>query len=83
MGELIPANVLHALPPSDAAILTGHMFFPELMSGPFKQGLAFAFTFSAVLYLIAAAASWRGGKRPAGARVAARHQEMTLPSQAG
>jgi MFS family permease len=65
MGELIPAGVLQALPPGDAATLMGHTFFPELMSGPFKQGLAIAFTFSAVLYLIAAAASWRGGARPA------------------
>ncbi|WP_210242684.1 hypothetical protein [Mesorhizobium sp. B2-4-17] len=42
--------------------LTGHAFFPELMSGPFKHGLVFAFTFSAILYLVAAFASWRGGR---------------------
>ncbi len=63
MGELIPADVLHALPAQNATILTGNTFFPELMSGPFKHGLVFAFTFSAVLYLVAAFASWRGGRR--------------------
>ncbi|MGN6550786.1 MAG: MFS transporter [Pararhizobium sp.] len=61
MGELIPPTVLHALPAANAATLTGHRFFPELMAGPFKNGLIFAFTFSAVLYLVAAFASWRGG----------------------
>ncbi len=61
MGELIPAEVLHALPPANAAALTGKMFFPGLMSAPFKHGLMFAFSFSALLYLVAALASWRGG----------------------
>ena len=28
MVELIPANVLTALPPASAATLTGHTFFP-------------------------------------------------------
>ncbi|TPL00880.1 MFS transporter [Mesorhizobium sp. B2-4-14] len=62
MGELIPADVLHALPKQSIDTLTGHAFFPELMSGPFKHGLVFAFTFSAILYLVAAFASWRGGR---------------------
>ena len=63
MGELIPAQVLHALPPASVAVLTGKTFFPGLMSAPFKHGLMFAFTFSAILNLAAAAASWRGGRR--------------------
>ncbi|UCI30639.1 MFS transporter [Mesorhizobium sp. B4-1-4] len=62
MGELIPTDVLHALPQQSIDTLTGHAFFPELMSGPFKHGLVFAFTFSAILYLVAAFASWRGGR---------------------
>jgi hypothetical protein len=65
MGQLIPPDVLHALPPADAATLTGKSFFPGLMSGPFKHGLAFAFSFSALLYVLAALASWRGGMRVA------------------
>ena len=63
MSELIPAAVLRSLPAENAAALTGNAFFPELMSAPFKQGLLFAFTFSAVLYLLSAFASWRGGFR--------------------
>jgi hypothetical protein len=65
MGELIPAQVLHALPPDSVATLTGHQFFPELMSGPFKHGLMLAFSFSALLNVVAAAASWRGGAKVA------------------
>jgi MFS family permease len=65
MGQLIPAAVLHALPPGNAATLTGKVFFPALMSGPFKHGLAFAFSFSALLYGLAGLASWRGGMRAA------------------
>lgn len=61
MGELIPANILHALPAQNLAALTGNEFFPGLMAGPFKHGLVFAFSFSAILYLLAAFASWRGG----------------------
>ncbi len=63
MQELIPPNVLAALPPDAAATLTGKEFFPGLMSDPFKHGLVFAFTFSALLNLIAALASYLGGSR--------------------
>jgi hypothetical protein len=65
MGELIPPAVLHTLPPGSVATITGNAFFPELMSGPFKTGLVFAFSFSAILYLVAAVASWRGGAKRA------------------
>jgi MFS family permease len=65
MGELIPPAVLHALPPDSIAALTGKEFFPGLMSAPFKHGLMFAFSFSALLNLLAAFASWRGGSRVA------------------
>jgi MFS family permease len=65
MGQLIPPDVLHALPAASRATLTGKEFFPGLMSAPFKHGLAFAFTFSALLYGLAALASWRGGMRRA------------------
>jgi MFS family permease len=61
MSELIPASVLQSLPPANAAAITGHEFFPGLMSAPYTLGLKFAFTFSLILNLIAAAASWRGG----------------------
>ncbi|HVY20541.1 MAG TPA: MFS transporter [Bauldia sp.] len=63
MEELIPEDTLKALPPDNAATITGKHFFPDLISGPFMHGLAFAFTFSLVLYLLAAVASWLGGGR--------------------
>jgi hypothetical protein len=55
--------LLHTLPASQAAVLTGRSFFPQLMGAPFSDALAAAFTFSFIACLIAAGASWlRGGK---------------------
>ncbi len=55
--------VITKLPPSHAAYLTGHTFFPSLISGPFSHGLAIAFDFAIAACLIAAVASLlRGGK---------------------
>jgi cytidylate kinase len=45
------------------AALTGRSFFPTLISKPFMQGMRITFYFSAVMMLIAAAASWLRGKR--------------------
>jgi MFS family permease len=51
------------LPASHAAYLTGHTFFPSLISAPFQHGLAIAFDFAIVACLIAAVASLlRGGR---------------------
>ncbi|HVW66367.1 MAG TPA: MFS transporter, partial [Candidatus Peribacteraceae bacterium] len=58
MQQLIPADVLHALPAASYAALTGNTFFPQLISAPFKQGLTITFILSIAAYLIAAAASW-------------------------
>ncbi len=55
--------VLHKLPASHAAYLTGHSFFPSLISGPFQHGLTVAFTFAIVACLIAGFASLLRGKR--------------------
>jgi MFS family permease len=61
MQELL-GPVLHQLPPSHAAYLTGREYFPRLMAGPFSQGLREAFDFAIVACLVAGAASWlRGG----------------------
>jgi MFS family permease len=62
MGELIPAAALQALSPAQAATITGQHFFPDLLSGPFMVGIKIAFTISLILYLLAAAASWFGGR---------------------
>jgi MFS family permease len=63
MAALLPQSVLAGLPPGQAAILTGKDFFPQLISGPFQQGLTIVFVVATVLTLGAAAASWlRGGR---------------------
>jgi MFS family permease len=49
--------VLHTLPASQANFLTGRSFFPNLISGPFADGLTVAFTFAIVACLIGAVAS--------------------------
>ncbi len=55
--------VLHQLPAGRAAYLTGHSFFPALISPSFSRGLAVAFGFAAAMCVIAALASLlRGGK---------------------
>ena len=58
-----PTGVLSKLPASDAAALTGKEFFPQLISGPFHQGLVVVFGVAAVMSLVGAFASFRrGGK---------------------
>lgn len=61
MGELIPADALHALTASQQAIITGKEFFPHLLAGPFMVGIKIAFSISLVLYVLAAVLSWLGG----------------------
>ena len=61
--HLLGSDVLSTLPAHDQAVLTGHSFFPTLISGPFKDGLHAAFLFAIVACLVAAVASLlRGGK---------------------
>ena len=55
--------MLGALPASTAHHLTGHQFFPALISPSFSDGLGVAFSFAIGACLIAAvASSFRGGK---------------------
>jgi MFS family permease len=62
MGTLL-GPTLHALPHHTATYLTGHRFFPTLVSHPFASGIHEAFYFAAGCCLVAAVASWlRGGK---------------------
>jgi MFS family permease len=61
--HLLGPGLLHHLPASQAAALSGRSFFPRTISGPFSDALHIAFTFAMVACLIAAGASWlRGGK---------------------
>jgi len=56
-------NVVDRLPAGHAAYLTGHTFFPSLISAPFASGLAIAFDFAIVACLIAAVASLLRGRK--------------------
>jgi hypothetical protein len=47
------------------AVLTGHTFFPQLVSGPFHHGLTIVFSVAAGMALVSAVASaLRGGHQP-------------------
>ncbi len=62
MSTLLGPALAH-IPHSTAAYLTGHRFFPTLVSHPFANGIHEAFYFAAACCLAAALASWlRGGK---------------------
>ena len=78
-------GVLTTLPPAQADYLTGRSFFPQLISGPFADGLAAAFWFAIVACVVAAAASWfAGGPRPAVAVAGAEPDtEPTAPTSDG
>ncbi|WAH36701.1 MFS transporter [Alicyclobacillus dauci] len=56
-------NILHTLPRDQAEALTGKQFFPNLISGPFHHGLAWAFVISLIMLVIGAIASMLGGKQ--------------------
>ena len=62
IGKLLePSGVLAKLPPTDAADLTGKTFFPQLVSGPFHDGLVVVFTAAAVMMVVGAIASMLTG----------------------
>ncbi|MFZ0376553.1 MAG: MFS transporter [Solirubrobacteraceae bacterium] len=62
VGTLLATTLPH-LHPATATYLTGHKFFPSLVSHPFASGIHTVFYFAAGCCLVAAVASWmRGGK---------------------
>ena len=63
LGTLIPAQVLNALPPAQAATITSRTFFPQLISGAFDNGIVKVLIFSVVMCLIAGGASWLRGSK--------------------
>ena len=63
MATLLPPDVLHALPAAQAQVLTSREFFPQLISGPFAQGLVVVFMAAALMSVAAAWASWLQGSR--------------------
>jgi MFS family permease len=61
--QMLLGPALTKIPASNAAFLTGHSFFPSLISAPFQTGLDIAFDFAIVACLVAAVASLLRGKR--------------------
>ena len=62
--HLLGTHVLSTLTVHNRALLTGHSFFPHLISAPFRDGLHTAFAFAIIACLIAAAASLMRGGHP-------------------
>ena len=59
-------GALSSLSAAHQRVLTGRQFFPELLSGPFHQGLSVVLTVATALAAIAAVASLLRGRRAAG-----------------
>ena len=76
--QMLLGSALTKLPAHSAAYLTGHSFFPSLISAPFQSGLEIAFDFSIAACLIAAVASLLRGKR----YVHELHSESALAARA-
>jgi MFS family permease len=62
MQQLLGPHVLAGLHASVRHTITGHSFFPHLISGPFQHGLHETFIFAIVACLIAAVASFSRGR---------------------
>jgi MFS family permease len=65
IDHLLGPHVLAGLSAHNQSVLTGSSFFPQLISGPFRDGLHAAFVFAIAACLIAAAASLMRGGHPA------------------
>ena len=60
---LAPTGALDTLSAADRAALTGKEFFPQLISGPFHDGLIVVFIAAAIMSFVGAAASLARGKK--------------------
>jgi MFS family permease len=63
MATLIPPQALAGLSSSTQATILSNSFFPQLLAGPFMDGLRVAFAACVALSMAAAAASWMRGRR--------------------
>jgi len=68
-----PTGILTA-PHVDGATLTGKEFFPQLISGPFHDGLVVVFIAAAIMSVIGAVASFLGGAKYV-------HEEAAAPER--
>ena len=67
---LIGPHVLTHLSAANAAALEHRSFFPNLIAGPFHEGLHKAFAFAIAACLLAAIMSWSRGSRAVARRTA-------------
>ncbi|MDF2443227.1 MAG: hypothetical protein JWR01_1430, partial [Subtercola sp.] len=58
-----PSGILGTLSKQNSATLTGQTFFPELLSGPFHDGLVLVFVVAAAMSVIAAVMSITRGSK--------------------
>ena len=66
LGHLLAARgVLSSLPAAAQQTITGREFFPDLISGPFQDGLVVVFALATALTALAALASALRSGRPA------------------
>jgi hypothetical protein len=63
MGTLLPPDVLQGLPEAARATILGNEFFPNLIAGPFMDGVKVAFTVCALLAFSAGVIAWLRGQR--------------------
>ncbi|MGH2896375.1 MAG: MFS transporter, partial [Solirubrobacteraceae bacterium] len=70
-------HALAALPAANRAVLTGHQFFPHLISGPFHDGLVIVFIVAAGLSVLGALASLLRGGRYVPSTVSLPRKEVT------
>jgi MFS family permease len=70
-------HVLAALPTAHREVLTGHQFFPHLISGPFHDGLVIVFIVAAGLSVLGALASLLRGGRYEPSPVSLQPKEVT------
>jgi MFS family permease len=71
------SHVLASLPAANREALTGHQFFPHLISGPFHDGLTVVFIVAAALSVLGALASLLRGGRYVPSPVALQREEAT------
>jgi MFS family permease len=71
------SHVLASLPAANREALTGHQFFPHLISGPFHDGLTVVFIVAAALSVLGALASLLRGGRYVPSPVALPREEAT------
>jgi MFS family permease len=65
IAQLLGPQVLSALPPANAAKLTGLQFFPQLIAGPFHDGLVIVFWLAIAMAVVGAFASLLRGRTDA------------------